>query len=44
MGDRSPATISYACDKIADNIINDPHLRRQVFNVRQTLHAAAPSD
>ena len=44
LGDRSPATISYACDKIADNISNDPHLRRQVFNVRQALHAAAPSD
>ncbi len=44
LGDRSPATISYACDKIADNISNDPHLRRQVFNVRQTLHASPPTD
>ncbi len=44
LGDRSPATISYACDKIADNIKNDPHLRRQVFNVRQTLNAATPTE
>jgi len=43
LGDRSPATISYACDKITDSISNDPHLRRQVFNIRQTLHADTPS-
>ncbi len=44
LGDRSPATISYACDKIADSISNDPYLRRQVFNVRQTIHASSSSD
>ncbi len=43
LGDRSPATISYACDKIADNINNNPHLRRQVFNLQQTLHTVTPS-
>ena len=43
LGDRSPATISYACDKIANNISDDPHLRRQVFNIRQMLHADSPS-
>ncbi len=44
LGDRSPATISYACDKITDGISNDPHLRRQVFNVRQTIHATYQAD
>jgi len=40
LGGRSPATISYAYDKIANSINNDPHLRRQVFNIQQKLHAA----
>jgi chromosomal replication initiator protein len=39
LGGRSPATISYAYDKIANSINNDPHLRRQVFNIQQKLHA-----
>ena len=36
---RSPATISYAYEKIANSIKSDPHLRRQVFNIQQKLHA-----
>ena len=40
LGGRSPATISYAYEKIANSINNDPHLRRQVFNIQQKLHAA----
>ena len=40
LGGRSPATISYAYEKIANNINNDPHLRRQVFNIQQRLHAS----
>lgn len=44
LGDRSPATISYACDRITGDIGNDPHLRRQVFNIRQKLHAESSSD
>jgi chromosomal replication initiator protein len=40
LGGRSPATISYAYEKIANNIKNDPHLRRQVFNIQQKLHSA----
>ena len=38
LGGRSPATISYACEKMAQAINNDPHLRRQVFNIQQKLH------
>ncbi len=39
LGGRSPATISYAYEKIANSINNDPHLRRQVFNIQQKLHS-----
>ena len=39
LGGRSPATISYAYDKIANSINNDPQLRRRVFNIQQNLHA-----
>lgn len=38
LGGRSPATISYACEKMTEAINNDPHLRRQVFNIQQKLH------
>ena len=38
---RSSATISYAYEKIANSINNDPHLRRQVFNTQQKIHAAS---
>ena len=38
LGGRSPATISYAYDKMSDAINNDPQLRRQVFNIQQKLH------
>jgi len=41
LGGRSPATISYAYEKIASNISNDPYLRRQVFNIQQKFHTAA---
>ncbi len=41
LGNRSPATISHANSRIADNISHDPQLRRQVFNIQQTIHAAA---
>jgi chromosomal replication initiator protein len=39
LGGRSPATISYACEKMSAAINNDPLLRRQVFNIQQKLHA-----
>jgi len=38
LGGRSPATISYAYEKIAGNISNDPYLRRQVLNIQQKFH------
>ena len=44
LGHRSPATISYAYEKVANTISNDPYLRRQVFNVQQKMHAAALDD
>jgi chromosomal replication initiator protein len=39
LGGRSPATISYAYEKIAQAINNDPHLHRHVFNIHEKLHA-----
>lgn len=39
LGNRSPATISYAYEKIANAINNDPHLKRQVFNIQQKLYS-----
>ena len=39
LGGRSPATISYAYEKIANSINNDHRLRRQVFNIQQVLHS-----
>ena len=41
MGGRSPATISYGYDKIANGINNDPQLRRHVFNIQQKLHTTS---
>jgi len=38
LGGRSPATISYACEKMTNVLNNDPHLRRQVFDIRQKLY------
>jgi chromosomal replication initiator protein len=43
LGGRTPATISYACEKMAGALNNDPHLRRQVFNIQQKLHATRNS-
>lgn len=39
LGGRSPATISYAYEKIANGISNEPRLRRQVFNIQQKIHS-----
>lgn len=43
LGGRSPATISYAFEKMANAINNDPQLRRQVFNIKQKLHTPRSS-
>ena len=40
LGDRSPATISYAYEKMSNAVNNDPHLKRQVFNIQQKLYSA----
>jgi len=40
LGGRSPATISYAYEKMSDAINNDPQLRRQVFNIQQQIHSS----
>jgi len=40
LGDRSPATISYAYEKMSNAINNDQHLKRQVFNIQQKLYSA----
>jgi len=41
LDNRSPATISYAYEKIANAINNDPRLRHQVFNIQQKLHSTS---
>lgn len=41
LGNRSPATISYAYEKMANAINNDPRLRHQVFNIQQKLHSTS---
>ena len=43
LGGRTPATVSHAYQKIADDINNDPALRRKVFDIQQELHAASKS-
>lgn len=43
LGNRSPATISYAYEKISNSINNDPHLKRQVFNIQQKLYSTRSS-
>ncbi|HXX59467.1 MAG TPA: chromosomal replication initiator protein DnaA [Dehalococcoidales bacterium] len=44
IGGRSPATISYAHEKVTEGINNDPQLRRQVFNIRQQLHISTSAN
>ncbi len=44
LGGRSPATISYAYEKIANGINNNPHLRRDVFNIQQKIHSYPKTD
>ena len=39
-GGRTPATVSHAYQKIADDINNDPALKRKVFDIQQEIHAA----
>ena len=40
LGGRSPATISHAYQKIAGNINNSPSLKRKIFDIQKSIHAA----
>jgi len=39
LGGRTPATVSHAYQKIAEDINNDPYLKRKVFDIQQEIHA-----
>jgi chromosomal replication initiator protein len=43
LGGRTPATVSYAYQKIAKDINNNPSFQRKIFDIRQELHSAADS-
>ena len=38
LGGRDHTTVMYACDKVADMLERDDHLRRQVIQIRETLY------
>ncbi|MDZ4230752.1 MAG: chromosomal replication initiator protein DnaA, partial [Dehalococcoidales bacterium] len=44
LGGRSPATVSYAYQKISSDINNIPSLRRKIFEIQQGLHVVSPAD
>ena len=39
LGDRSSATVSHACDKIANDINNSPYLRRKISDIQQKVYS-----
>ncbi len=39
LGGRSPATVSYAYQKIANDITNSPSLRRKIFEIQQGMES-----
>jgi len=39
LGGRSPATVSHAYQKIANNINNSPSLRRTIFDIQQSIYS-----
>ncbi|MFC2071798.1 chromosomal replication initiator protein DnaA [Chloroflexota bacterium] len=43
LGGRSPATVSYAYQKIANDISNSPSLRRKIFEIQQGIFPAPKS-
>ena len=43
LGGRDHTTIMYGCDKIADLLERDDHLRRQVIEIRENLYGHANS-
>jgi chromosomal replication initiator protein len=40
LGGRSPATVSHAYQKIANDINNSPSLRRKIFEIQQQIYAS----
>lgn len=38
LGNRNPATVSHACDKIANEISASPYLRHQIADIRDRIH------
>ncbi len=44
LGGRSPATVSYAYQKIANDINNSPSLRRKISDIQQAIHLAPKID
>ena len=38
LGGRDHTTVMYACEKVADMIERDDHLRRQIIQIRETLY------
>jgi chromosomal replication initiator protein len=43
LGGRTPATVSYAYQKIAKDINNNPSFQRKIFDIRQELHSTSNS-
>lgn len=43
LGGRTPATVSHAYQKIADDINNNPALKRKVFDIQRDVHTSASS-
>ncbi len=41
LGGRSPATVSYAYQKIAGDINNSPSLRRKIFQIQQGIYSSS---
>jgi chromosomal replication initiator protein len=39
MGGRDHTTVMHACDKVAELIEHDDHLRHQIFQIREQLHS-----
>jgi len=38
LGDRNPSTVSHACEKIADDINANPHLKRRISDICQKIN------
>ncbi len=43
LGGRDHTTVIYACEKVADMIERDDHLRKQIIQIRETLYGRRPT-